>query len=38
MSNVKQRSFPIKQINVISTLFLGWYDVTTSYNVKSTLK
>ena len=26
-----------KHFNVVSTLFLGWYDVGTSYNVKSTL-
>ena len=29
---------PSKHVNVDSTLFLGWYDVTTSHNVKSTLK
>ena len=27
-----------KHFNVGSTLFLGWYDVATSHNVKSTLK
>ena len=27
-----------KHFNVGSTLFLGWYDVGTSHNVKSTLK
>ena len=27
-----------KQFNVDSTLFLGWYDVTTLHSVKSTLK
>ena len=29
---------PSKHFNVGSTLFLGWYDVATSHNVKSTLK
>ena len=29
---------PSKHFNVSSWLFLGWYDVTTSHNVKSTLK
>ena len=29
---------PNKYFNVVSTLFLGWYDVVVSQNVKSTLK
>ena len=29
---------PSKHFNVVSTLLLGWYDVATSHNVKSTLK
>ena len=29
---------PSKHFDVGSTLFLGWYDVATSHNVKSTLK
>ena len=29
---------PSKHFNVGSTLLLGWYDVATSHNVKSTLK
>ena len=28
---------PSKHFNIISTLFLSWYDVATSHNVKSTL-
>ena len=30
--------YPSKHFNVGSMLFLGWYDVATSHNVKSTLK
>ena len=30
--------FPSKHFNIGSTLFLGWYDVATSHNIKSTLK
>ena len=29
---------PNKHFNVVSTLFLGWYDVAKSDNIKSTLK
>ena len=35
---INSSSFPSKHFNVGSTLFLGWYDVATSHNVKSTLK
>ena len=32
------RQMPSKHFKVGSTLFLGWYYVATSHNVKSTLK
>ena len=35
---INSSSFPSKHFNVGSALFLGWYDVATSHNVKSTLK
>ena len=34
----KPLKLPSKHFNVVSMLFLGWYDVATSYNIKSTLK
>ena len=34
----QNQMFPSKHFNVVSTLFLGWYDVATSHNVKPTLK
>ena len=36
--NIKPYSQPCKHFNVGSVLLLGWYDVATSHNVKSTLK
>ena len=39
MTKVKQgKKEPSEHFKVVSSLFLGWYDVATSDNVKSTLK
>ena len=42
LSSFKQKAYrislPSKHFNVGSTLFLGWYDVATWNNLKSTLK
>ena len=35
---ISTRKLPSKHFNIGSTLFLVWYDVATSHNVKSTLK
>ena len=37
-SCMTKNSRPSKHFNVGSTLFLGWYDIATSHNDKSTLK
>ena len=33
-----RKNMPSKHFNVGSTLLLGWYDIATSHNAKSTLK
>ena len=35
--NFWNQSVPNKHFNVVSTLYIGWYDVATSHNVESTL-
>ena len=36
--NMFWRNIPRKHFRVVSTLFLGWYDIAKSHNVKLTLK